>query len=131
MKGLSPVIAVVLLLVISVASFFIYKSWYISYKEEQLTKEQYLVEKSVAEFLSSIRIYHVDIENGKIYIINDGYRNLTNLKLYAINSSGEFLIGTKDLLEPRSVWVVYYNLTNVSLLYVTSDEGVYDKYLIR
>ncbi len=131
MKGLTPVIAIILLIVISVSAFVIYKSWYISYKEQQISKEEYILKKEIKKFLSSIRIYYVDLNNSRIYVINDGYRNLTEVKLYAINTSGEFLIGERDLLEPRTVWVVSYNLTNVSMLYVTCREGVYDKYEIR
>ncbi len=130
-KGLSPVIATVLLLVIAVSMFILFKSWYVSYKEQKVSKEMYLVEKEMKKLVSNIRIYHVDTDLNRIYIINDGYKNLTGLKLYAINQSGEFIIATRNFLKAKDIWVVEYNLSNVTMLYVTSSEGVYDKYYIE
>jgi FlaG/FlaF family flagellin (archaellin) len=128
-NAVSPVIAVLLLAVIAISATFSSYLWYKNVQEETQTGTQEKVSRDLSRVNSEVRIIEVDTASNQVFVENTGGGRLHNLNLTkGVNEQ----INMTDVLDVGEIWVSTYSagISQGDTLYVTTSEGVMDRYLV-
>lgn len=127
-RAVSPVIAAVLLVLITVSVGTSLYLWYVGVKEETEAKTEGKVRQDLTRVFAEIKITDVNTSSKLVYIQNTGGTTLHAVRLY----NGSTLLNSTSTLDISSYVALGYTgtLSSGDTLFVTTAEGATDRYRI-
>lgn len=129
MRAISPVIATLLLILLTLSISYAAFNWYNSLREETEGTTEAKMRKDLTRAFAEIEIIKVNTSSSQIYIQNTGGRPVHNV---SVRVNGTMLSQSRDTLEGNELWVATASdLSSGDIIYITTTEGVSDRYAVQ